>query len=175
MLKHSHRSAFALLLAGASTLGMSASLDAAESASSDPATNAERIKSVGIFGEQAGQHFDLSAVHRLIATPSTQSLSVTLPPDKGAEIQAPMKQGEGFTFHWEASSAVDVDMHGERPNAGEEYTTYWVQGAERSGAGLFAAPFDGNHGWYWRNRGKTPVTVTVTVTGVAGALFRPTH
>jgi len=27
------------------------------------------------------------------------------------------------------------------------------------------AAFDGNHGWFWRNRGAEPVTVTLNATG----------
>lgn len=158
-----------LLLTLAPALGLGA--DATPSAEAQ----AEAKKSVEVFGAQRGQHFDLTTVTRLDGVPSTQSLSVTLPPGKGAEIQSPMKRGNGFVFHWTASGVVDVDMHGERPDAHDEYTTYWVQGGERSGTGLFTAPFDGNHGWYWRNRGTEPVTVEVTVTGIQGALFRPSH
>lgn len=29
--------------------------------------------------------------------------------------------------------------------------------------GIFVAPFDGTHGWYWRNRGGKPVMVKVNV------------
>ena len=39
--------------------------------------------------------------------------------------------------------------------------------------GSFTAPFAGTHGWYWRNKGETPVTVTVKTTGFYKDLFRP--
>lgn len=34
-----------------------------------------------------------------------------------------------------------------------------------SGHGVFVAPFDGEHGWYWGNRGSQFVTVTLTTSG----------
>jgi hypothetical protein len=39
----------------------------------------------------------------------------------------------------------------------------------------FAAGFDGIHGWFWRNKGAQPVTVTITVkvSGFHEKLYRP--
>ena len=31
--------------------------------------------------------------------------------------------------------------------------------------GAILAPFDGEHGWFWRNRDSQPVTVTVQLRG----------
>jgi hypothetical protein len=43
------------------------------------------------------------------------------------------------------------------------------------GSGRLVAPFAGQHGWYWLNRGQQPVTVKVSVTGFQQKLFRPGH
>jgi hypothetical protein len=37
----------------------------------------------------------------------------------------------------------------------------------------FTAGFDGIHGWFWRNKGTQPVTITVKVSGFHEKLFRP--
>ncbi|WP_233809830.1 hypothetical protein [Paraburkholderia sp. HP33-1] len=66
-------------------------------------------------------------------------------------------------------------MHGEQPSARDEYTSYWIGGAQREGAGSLTAPFAGVHGWYWLNRGNAPVTVKVSVTGFQEKLFQPGH
>lgn len=102
------------------------------------------------------------------------TLSLTLAPGKGAEIKAAMKSGDGFVFHWTASSEVAVDMHGEATGAVDgEYTSYWIEPALRAGAGTFTADFDGTHGWYWLNRGTAEVTVEVEVSGFQEKLFIP--
>lgn len=104
------------------------------------------------------------------------TLSLTLPPGKGGEIKAAMKSGDGFVFHWTASSEVAVDMHGDPTGAAEgEYTSYWIEPAMREAAGTFTASFNGNHGWYWLNRGATEVTVEVEVSGFQEKLFFPKH
>lgn len=104
----------------------------------------------------------------------TQEMSVTLAPNKGAEIKALMKAGEEFVFNWTSDAPVNFDMHGEPPNAkGNEFSSYWQGVLTSTAHGSFTAPFDGTHGWYWRNRSADPVTVTVTVSGFFEKLYLP--
>ncbi|MRR07314.1 MAG: hypothetical protein EG828_10300 [Deltaproteobacteria bacterium] len=93
-------------------------------------------------------------------------MSVTLQPAEGAEIKAYMRKGDQFVFNWSAEGGpVNFDMHGEKPNDDGRFTSYW-KGMQQTGAqGAFLAPFDGTHGWYWRNRGDKPVTVKLKVSG----------
>lgn len=103
-----------------------------------------------------------------------ETMSLTLAPGKGAEIKTHMKKGETFVFHWTADAAVATDMHGERVDAAkDEYTSYWIEREQSQASGTFTAPFDGSHGWYWLNRGDTPVTVEVDVSGFQQDLYRP--
>jgi hypothetical protein len=37
---------------------------------------------------------------------------------------------------------------------------------------VLTAAFEGNHGWFWRNRGSKSVTVRLTTSGEYGALKR---
>lgn len=104
----------------------------------------------------------------------SEEMMLTLQPDEGSEIKASMRQGEQFVFTWVAEGGkVNFDMHGERPNAGDEFTSYWKAKQHTSAQGVFVAPFDGTHGWYWRNRGDKPVTVKVNVSGFYEKLYRP--
>lgn len=56
-------------------------------------------------------------------------------------------------------------MPGEKPDAGDRFTSYWKAKQVAGDQGTFIAPFDGTHDWYWRNRGDNPVTVKVKVSG----------
>ncbi len=102
-------------------------------------------------------------------------LTIELAPHTGTELKARMEEGDSFVFEWRSEGGpVKVDMHGERPDAAEgEFTSYWEERELASAQGAFTAPYSGNHGWYWRNKGDTPVTVTVRTTGFYGELFRP--
>jgi hypothetical protein len=102
-------------------------------------------------------------------------MSLTLQPAEGAEIKARMRAGERFVFSWTTEGGVvNFDMHGEAFDAkNDEFTSFWKGRGAAEGHGAFVAPFDGTHGWYWRNRGNQPVTVTVKTSGFYERLFRP--
>jgi len=103
----------------------------------------------------------------------SDELSLTLKPGEGGEIKSTMRKGEQFVFNWVVEGgAVNVDMHGGQPNAGEVFTSYWKGKQLAKDQGSFVAPFDGTHGWYWRNRGDKPVTVHVKVSGFYEKLAR---
>jgi hypothetical protein len=105
----------------------------------------------------------------------SDELSLTLRPNEGAEIKASMQQGERFVFTWVAKGgAVNFDMHGEEFNApSDKFTSYWKGSNAVNGHGEFQAPFSGTHGWFWRNRGSAPVTVTVKTAGFYEKLYKP--
>jgi hypothetical protein len=105
----------------------------------------------------------------------TDEMSLTLAPNEGGEIKASMQTGERLVFTWSAEGGgVNFDMHGEALNAAkDEFTSYWKGRDESHGHGAFQAPFAGTHGWYWRNRGSSPVTVRVKTSGYYEKLFKP--
>ncbi|KPF90667.1 hypothetical protein IP81_14590 [Novosphingobium sp. AAP83] len=102
-------------------------------------------------------------------------MTLTLAPHSGQEVKAHMKAGDSYVFDWSSQGGpVKADMHGEKLNAAEgEFTSYWEEKVMTGGKGNFTAPFDGTHGWYFRNKGETPVTVTVRTTGFYKDLFLP--
>jgi hypothetical protein len=64
------------------------------------------------------------------------------------------------SFFLTASGPVKMDMHGETSMTASEATTYWKEKGLSAAQGSLMAPFNGIHGWYWRNQGETPVTLT---------------
>ena len=90
--------------------------------------------------------------------------SVTLEPGQGAEVKATMAEGLRLTYDWSVSGGtVNYDTHADGP--GIDYHGY-DKGKNSAGQrGQLVAPFDGKHGWFWRNRGDAPVTVTLRTEG----------
>jgi hypothetical protein len=104
----------------------------------------------------------------------TGEMTLTLQANEGAEVKAQMRAGEAFVFSWVSEGGpVNFDMHGEKPNDGDNFTSYWKDREKSEGHGSFTAPFDGSQGWYWKNKGTAPVTITVKVTGYFQKLYRP--
>lgn len=139
----------------------------------DAANAALAAKTEAAFGKQEGQSLDAHAVSLRTGNFRRDTFSVTLPPGKGAEVKMALKSGDGVVFHWTANADVALDMHGERPDAKGTWTSYAVETAQREASGAFIAPFEGSHGWYWKNRGTEPVTVNIEVAGFQPDLHRP--
>ena len=95
---------------------------------------------------------------------------VTLKPGEGAEVKLVMSKGAKASFDWSvAGGVVNYDLHGDgNGNAISYVKDRGVPGAK----GVLEAAFDGNHGWFWRNRGKADVTVTLRTSGAYSAIKR---
>ena len=93
----------------------------------------------------------------------TDEISVTLAPGEGAEVKLTMQEGARTRFEWRVEGGVvNYDLHGDGPGN----STSYQQGRGVPGhSGELEAAFDGNHGWFWRNRGASDVTVTLRVVG----------
>ena len=100
-------------------------------------------------------------------------MTLTLAPSEGAEIKAKMLEGESLVFSWTSSGPVSFDMHGDHMDGTDAFTSYWKDRDQTAAHGSLVAPFKGAHGWYWHNKGATPVTVTVKASGYFEALYRP--
>lgn len=101
---------------------------------------------------------------------------ITIAPHEGLEIKAHMKTGDHFIYSWTASAPVKADMHGEKKgDTSGDFTQYWKEKGLIEDRGALTAPFEGTHGWYFRNQGETPLTVKVKTWGFYEDLFEPRH
>lgn len=88
----------------------------------------------------------------------------TLGPTEAKEIKLVMAAGDVATFEWVSEGGgVNYSQHGDDGGANE---VRFEDGRAAPGQeGTMTAPFAGNHGWFWRNRGDAPITVTLRVGG----------
>jgi hypothetical protein len=95
---------------------------------------------------------------------SSDEVNITLSPGQGREIKLEMREGASVQYAWVVDGGVvNYDTHGDRP--GLAYHGYAKGTAQASDEGMLVAAFDGMHGWFWRNRGRRPVTVTLRTSG----------
>jgi hypothetical protein len=89
---------------------------------------------------------------------------VALQPGQGREIKLGMREGARVTYEWSVEGGVvNSDTHADKP--GTPYHGYGKGRAQAGDKGVLVAAFDGRHGWFWRNRGRQPVTVTLRTSG----------
>ena len=111
----------------------------------------------GVFRAESGGSIDLSAItaftgHAAGPNTSVQALS-------GGSIDlSSVETIDG--------GAVNFDTHGDPFNAPKNFYHGYGKGRNQPGdKGELVAAFDGKHGWFWRNRDSSAVTVTVQVRG----------
>ncbi|MGY9036283.1 MAG: transmembrane anchor protein [Rhodobacterales bacterium] len=90
-------------------------------------------------------------------------ITFTLASGESAEWKLVMEDGQTAEFVMLVEGGrVNFDLHGHGSGQSETYE----KGRGSTGEeGEITAGFAGQHGWFWRNRDKTAVTVTVRVRG----------
>jgi hypothetical protein len=100
-------------------------------------------------------------------TSSDRVTSIALGPGQAREIKLVMRKGARAQYSWSTDrGVVSHTTHGDTVNAPPGKFHEYAKGTGvRADSGVIVAVFTGNHGWYWRNRTKEVVTVTLRTRG----------
>ncbi|WP_373545110.1 transmembrane anchor protein [Chamaesiphon sp.] len=102
---------------------------------------------------------------QLAAGMLSHETQVTLAPNEGKEVKLDMSKGNKVQYTWVSSGGkVNYDVHADSKKLKIDYHKY-SKGAEQNKTGELVAAFDGSHGWFWRNRTSSPVTITLKTKG----------
>lgn len=95
------------------------------------------------------------------------TMTVTLKPGQGAEVKLTMNKDSLVRYQWtSAGGDVNFDTHGDPFDAPKNFYHGYGKGRNQPGdKGELVAAFDGKHGWFWRNRTGSNVTVTLKTEG----------
>lgn len=100
----------------------------------------------------------------------SDEMAITLTPGEGAEVKLVMSAGDIADFSWTVDGGVaNFDLHGD---GGGQNVTYEQGRGIAADDGNLEAAFDGNHGWFWRNRGDEPITVILRTQGAYDEIKR---
>ena len=90
-------------------------------------------------------------------------ITFTAAPGESAEIKLTLVEGVTVEYEWIANGGrINFDLHA---HGDGESVTYEKGRGKAEGAGSITAPFAGEHGWFWRNRDKSDVTVVLKLRG----------
>lgn len=89
-----------------------------------------------------------------------------LQPGEAAEIKLEMKKGSVVLYEWMAiGGTLNHDTHGDPYESNGTSQRYGSGRMVPGDKGELKAEFSGYHGWFWRNREKSPVSVVLKTNG----------
>jgi len=137
------------------------------------ASEAQATNETEIVPTEAPEGQETTVAGLTPAEPETKSdsISIALAPGEGAEVKLVMKKGSRANFAWASEGGpVNFDTHGDGP--GGLAINYEKGRGVAADEGTLTAEFDGNHGWFWRNRGEQDVTLTLNANGYFSEMKR---
>lgn len=144
----------------------------AEEAANNEAAEASADSVIAAAEAQAGSPAPAPAVAAVVdsSPPSANRVDttlVTLAPGKGGEVKLVMPGGSRAGYVWRITNGVvNYDMHGDSTNAPKNWFVSYKKGQRvAADSGDLVAGFNGNHGWFWRNRGTRDVLVQLITSG----------
>ncbi|WNC70839.1 hypothetical protein RGQ13_11925 [Thalassotalea psychrophila] len=97
---------------------------------------------------------------------SSDSFEITVPARRGLEFKFAMQQFEKMEYEWlTEGSALYFDLHGEPEGDTTGYFESYAIATLAEMKGSFTAPFNGVHGWYWKNKTDKAVIIKLKVNG----------
>ncbi len=96
-------------------------------------------------------------------------ITVIVPAGKGIEYKFKMLKYGSTKYEWSTDGSILYsDMHGElllENPPEDEYFESYAEAYSNNMTGTLLAPFDGIHGWYFRNKNKEDITVNIKLKG----------
>ena len=93
-------------------------------------------------------------------------VEITIEPGQAIEIKLEMKSGSLVQYEWKTiMGGLNYNLHGDGYKGSQQFISYKKGRMVPSDSGMLKAEFDGYHGWFWRNREKFSVTVSLQTSG----------
>ncbi|MFT5289510.1 MAG: hypothetical protein ACI8QS_001516 [Planctomycetota bacterium] len=101
-----------------------------------------------------------------VETKADEQIVIEVPPDSGLEYKFYVLAGEKLKFEWSTDTGeLFYDFHGEPKGAAKNVFESFAAGTASGAKGTLTTPFEGTHGWYWRNKSTETIKVTLVTSG----------
>jgi len=95
------------------------------------------------------------------------TITVDIPARGEIEYKVMLTKDVVLQYAWKTTGAeLFFDFHGDPKGDTTGYFKSYGTGTKSQASGSLIAPFEGKHGWYWKNNSNQPVQVTLDVKGV---------
>ncbi len=139
------------------------------------ASSAKSSETIFVFGqtgpvmtEQMANAPSVAEIAQARQTPGVRSdtVKINIPAGKGLEYKLLMDEFVHLEYEWSTDGAeLYFDFHGEPKGDTTGYFESFSITTSDKMKGSLTTPFAGAHGWYWKNKTNSPITVTLSTTG----------
>jgi len=121
-----------------------------------------------------GQPVGVAVASEVLQKSEAQSLSFTnedritvnIPAREGIEYKVLLDKGAMLKYSWSsAGNDLFFDFHGDPKGDTTGYFESYKKATKDQDSGFFTAPFEGKHGWYWKNNSLSSVQVVLEIKG----------
>jgi hypothetical protein len=96
----------------------------------------------------------------------SDSITVIVPARGDIEYKLLLTKDALLQYSWKTDGAeLFFDFHGEPKGDKTGYFKSYIKSTESTSSGDLTAPFEGTHGWYWKNNTQSPVSVLLEIKG----------
>jgi hypothetical protein len=95
------------------------------------------------------------------------SVFVTIPANKGVEYKFNIKEFGNLTYDWKTNDNLNIyfDFHGEPAGDTTGYFESFTIATTSNMKGSATVPFEGSHGWYWKNTSNQDIIIELKTSG----------
>ena len=95
------------------------------------------------------------------------TINITIPARGDKEYKLLLANGATLKYAWKTDGEkLFYDFHGEPKGDTTGYFKSYKKSTDSQASGSLTTPFEGNHGWYWKNKTRSPVIITLKIEGV---------
>ena len=104
----------------------------------------------------------------IVANEENNNATIVVKANKAVEYKFKISQFEKLEYEWKSDAPLHYDFHGD-PEVKEDFPSGYFEsyaiGNSDSAKGKITIPYQGSHGWYWKNESGNDITITLTTKG----------
>lgn len=103
-----------------------------------------------------------------VANDQSNTATIVVKANKVLEYKFKINQYEKLAYEWNADAPLRYDFHGDpedKDSYQKGYFESYANGTSDAVKGKITIPYNGSHGWYWKNTSTKDITITLTTKG----------
>ncbi len=104
----------------------------------------------------------------IVANEQNNIATIIVKANKALEYKFKINQYEKLEYEWKSDMPLRYDFHGDpedKDSYPKGYFESYANGTSDSAKGKITIPYNGSHGWYWKNTSAKDITITLSTKG----------